>query len=227
MSRIRKGIQRLLLFVLKKWSTGVEWALRDRAGDARALCGRPAVGRRLRGQRRNPVLPPLQGPRGSSQNGAGLLPLQLPGLRAQDPWERVPTLSPERCHHPVPEFRATAEPPPTRCVHAAPRGPRVSASAVDLPVPTALPAVCPSLPRGPRTSSLSLGPPLTRDTRARSFLQRALRNTTRAAAACDISEVCFPGPWGPKIDFCGKGPGGMRGDLLFPQKPAWSEGRGQ
>lgn len=132
----------------------------------------------------------------------------------------------ERCHHPIPEFHTSrSRQRPRVCVQC---GPRVLASAADLRVPTAPPAVCSSLPGVPQVLPAP-GPLLTGDTRACSLPQRAPRNTARAAAACDISEVCFPGPWGPKIDFCGKGPEEMRGNLLplLPTPWVWSEGRGQ
>lgn len=120
-------------------------------------------------------------------------------------------LAAERCHHPIPEFRTSrSRQRPRACMQ---RGPRVSASAADLRVPTALPAVCPSLPGVPQVLP---SPGATANQGHQSLLppsEGSARNTARAAAACDISEVCFPGPWGPKIDFCGKGPEEMRGDL--------------
>lgn len=140
-SRTRKGVQRLLLFVLKKWGIGVEWAPgRDPAGGARSV-RTTSMGRRLQGQKsRCSGGQPLLGRRGSSQNGAGLPPLQPPRLTHGS----MSLLAAKRCHPSVPEFRALrSRHRPGECMQ---RGPRVFASAAHLPVPTALPAVCPSLP---------------------------------------------------------------------------------
>lgn len=186
------------------------------------------VGRRLRAQCRKPGLPaisPCRAPEAAPRMEHGSRLSNRPDSKFRTLGNTSP-LTAERCHHPIPEFRTSrSRQRPRACMQ---RGPRVSASAADLRVPTALPAVCPSLP-GVQQVLPAPGPLLTRDTRACSLPQRAPRNTARAATSCDISEVCFAGPWGPKIDFCGKDPEEMRGDLLplLPTPWAWSEGRGQ
>lgn len=116
-SRTRKGVQRLLLFVLKKWGIGVEWAPgRDPAGGARSV-RTTSMGRRLQGQKsRSSGGQPLLGRRGSSQNGAGLPPLQPPRLTHGS----VSLLAAKRCHPSVPEFRVRACSADLECSRAQP-----------------------------------------------------------------------------------------------------------
>lgn len=133
-------------------------------------CVWPAVG--LRAQCRKPGLPAI-----SPCRAPGAAPRIEPGSRLSNrPDSEFRTLgntSPlaaERCHHPVPEFHTSrSRQRPRVCIQC---GPRVSA---DLRVPTALPAVCPSLPGVPQVLPAP-GPLLTRDTRACSSL-RGLRET--------------------------------------------------